>query len=160
MSTRSSTSSNNDKKEKRKSATLFGSVLESEILPSLDFDNEDFKIFDTSKDSIFVDDNQTVLSNFSDIIKALTPKKTTQFKVQPGSYIIEVTNRNFSGVYLTLSISTLEDTFSKKKYTLAPLHLLQKKFDLETEKTFEIQIHPDLNYEIDYSGYIYKNIET
>jgi hypothetical protein len=156
MSNRSSSSSANDKKEKRKSASLFGSVLDSEMLPSLDFDNEDYRIFDTNKDSIFVDDNQTVLSNFSDVIKALNPKKSTQFKVKPGIYIIEVMNRNSSGVYLTISINTLEDTFSKKKYTLAPLHLLQKKFVFENEKTFEILIYPDLNYEIDYTGYIYK----
>eukprot|EP01080_Neovahlkampfia_damariscottae_P012590 gene12590-6410_t len=145
-----------NRKRNSKLGSLFDSNFDSEVVSGLNYDNNETMIFDLRKDSLFVENNQTVVANLSNTIKPLTLKHVTETKVQPGNYIVEVTNKNEKAGNINFSISISEDIFSKKYYSVSSMQAFQKFFNFDEDKTIHISIHPDLNVVVDYSLYIYK----
>ena len=147
---------NKTNKSKRKSLSIFDSKLDSQSNIGFDYENNETKTFNLRQDTLFVEDNQTVVENFSDIIKPLSPHKVTDKKVKPGTYIVEITNKNPQVGALKISISLVEDLFSKKYYSVLSMEAFQKFFTFDEEKTIHVSIHADLNVAVDYSAYIYE----
>jgi len=127
-----------------------------DILVKLDYDNTNVQVYSLEKDTLFVEDNQLVISNFSDFLKPLITKGSIEVKVSKGSYIVEVANKNELKGILRFNISTVEDKYSKKEYMLKANEILQKNFMFFGEKTLRIFLEPDMNNSIEYSGYVYK----
>eukprot|EP01080_Neovahlkampfia_damariscottae_P006935 gene6935-11098_t len=128
----------------------------ADMLVKLDYDNNNVQVYSLEKDSLFVEDNQLVISNFSDFLKPLVPKGAIEVKVNKGSYIVEIANRNELKGVLRFSVSIIEDKYSKKEYMIRANEVLQKNFLFFEEKTIRVFLEPDLNHPVEYSGYIYK----
>ena len=91
---------------------------------TLDDDTEAYqtKMFNLKRDSMFIEDNQIIEYNFSQLISYKTGRLNFEHEAEKGSHIIEVTNNNEENGTLVFSVK-MRDT-KTRNYKVPPMMVI------------------------------------